>query len=153
MTAKTDNILTESRALIDTIVILSAEIESLREENKSLRDEIREQNKDHRALISERNVLLRENIALKEDLAEDLAQAEEDRSMNENRAEAYWSAISQRDEARLMYCDFVSKSNPAIHDSPLNVAQSQGWGDLFLPEPEERSDSDPVTGVQYGDLV
>lgn len=154
MNAKTDNILTESRPLIDTIVILSAEIESLREENKSLRDQIREENKDHRALLSQRNVLMDAEI---EEL---IAARREEVSMDKNRAEAYWHVIEQRDEARREVCEMIARKRRKTgirgqtvgldRVTPAEIAKEKGWEYLF---DDGKSDSDPATGVQYGDLT
>jgi chromosome segregation ATPase len=78
-------------------------------------------------------------------------------------------ARTERDDARRRYCDLVHSLDDT---KPEKIAKSNGWNDLYDSDntpslfeqsdvrrtrrsdfTEQRSDSDPVTGVQYGDLV
>lgn len=78
------------------------------------------------------------------------------------RGDAYWTAISQRDEARRMVCEYkADRLNSADDPAPLTpqeIARMENWDDLYA-DPSiraqhvaEQSDTDPETGVQYGDL-
>jgi predicted RNase H-like nuclease (RuvC/YqgF family) len=71
---------------------------------------------------------------------------------------------TQRDEARRLYCVFASNVEQKV--DAQHIASQWGWDcfplsdsdlameDAYLRrEREAESDSDPVTGVQYGDLV
>ncbi len=53
--------------------------------------------------------------------------------------------LRERDDARRLYCEFVA--NVEESGSAEQIASQYGW-DCLPP-----SDSDPVTGVQYGDLT
>lgn len=90
------------------------------------------------------------------------------------RGDAYWTAIRERDDARTLYCEYVAEDRRqglVDHEdcTPEAVATEMGWSssndDKHTPSLFERnevrrrdfsnqqSDSDPATGVQYGDLV
>jgi hypothetical protein len=71
---------------------------------------------------------------------------------------------TQRDEARRLYCVFAANVEQKV--DAQHIASQWGWDcfplsdsdlameDAYLRrEREEESDSDPVTGVQYGDLI
>lgn len=71
------------------------------------------------------------------------------------RGDAYWTAISERDDARRQYCELVHNLEGT---SCEKIAHFNGWNDLYSTDNtpnlfEQKSDSDPATGVQYGDLV
>lgn len=61
-----------------------------------------------------------------------------------------------RDEARRQYCELVHNTEGSTVEK---IAHFNGWNDLYPAADntpnlfEQQSDSDPVTGVQYGDLI
>jgi hypothetical protein len=72
---------------------------------------------------------------------------------------------TQRDEARRLYCVFAANVEQTAGRGAQHIASQWGWDcfplsdsdlameDAYLrKEREAESDSDPVTGVQYGDL-
>jgi len=72
---------------------------------------------------------------------------------------------TQRDEARRLYCVFAANVEQKVGVGAQHIASRWGWDcfplsdsdlameDAYLRrEREAESDSDPVTGVQYGDL-
>lgn len=69
---------------------------------------------------------------------------------------------AERDEARREYCEYVAEDRRQglighEETTPDAVALEMGWSvfsnDRYTPSLFEKSDSDPVTGVQYGDLA
>ena len=63
--------------------------------------------------------------------------------------------LKQRDDARRQYCELVHNLEGT---SCEKIAHFNGWNDLYSTDNtpnlfEQKSDSDPATGVQYGDLV
>jgi hypothetical protein len=73
---------------------------------------------------------------------------------------------TQRDEARRLYCVFAANVEQKVGVGAQHIASQWGWDcfplsdsdlameDAYLRrEREAESDSDPVTGVQYGDLI
>lgn len=69
---------------------------------------------------------------------------------------------AERDEARRDYCEYVAEDRRQglighEETTPDAVALEMGWSvfsdDRYTPSLFEKSDSDPVTGVQYGDLA
>ena len=64
--------------------------------------------------------------------------------------------LKQRDDARRQYCELVHNLEGT---SCEKIAHFNGWNDLYPVTDntpnlfEQKSDSDPATGVQYGDLV
>jgi DNA repair exonuclease SbcCD ATPase subunit len=82
----------------------------------------------------------------------------------ENHKHIVSELTTQRDEARRLYCVFASNVEQNV--TAEHIASQWGWDcfplsdsdlameDAYLrKEREAESDSDPVTGVQYGDLV
>lgn len=71
------------------------------------------------------------------------------------RGDAYWTAISDRDDARRQYCELVHSLEGTKAEK---IAHFNGWNDLYSTDNtpnlfEQQSDTDPRTGVQYGDLT
>ena len=64
--------------------------------------------------------------------------------------------LTERDDARRQYCELVNNLEGTEVEK---IAHFNGWNDLYPATDntpnlfEQKSDSDPVTGVQYGDLV
>lgn len=62
--------------------------------------------------------------------------------------------LKERNDARRQYCELVHNLEGT---SCEKIAHFNGWDDLYRTDNtpnlfEQQSDSDPVTGVQYGDL-
>ena len=64
--------------------------------------------------------------------------------------------LTERDDARRQYCELVHNTEGSTVEK---IAHFNGWNDLYPAADntpslfEQKSDSDPVTGVQYGDLI
>jgi hypothetical protein len=169
---------TVTEALAETIINRNNIIAGLREDLRIAQDLLRERCTNYNSLLNQNADILKENLELKkqvESLYTSLHRAEADhqntlfrqrRTTRDDfgRGDAYWNAIRERDDARREYCEFVADVNRegyADHpdQTPQDVAKSMGWdlafdNDTYTPSLfEKKSDSDPVTGVQYGDLV
>ena len=117
------------------------ELYSLRAEVRSLRTQLIVSQNSHNDCDKQCKTLLEENQNLKQDFG---------------RGDAYWTAINERDDARRQYCELVHNTEGSTVEK---IAHFNGWNDLYPAADntpnlfEQKSDSDPVTGVQYGDLV
>lgn len=62
--------------------------------------------------------------------------------------------LEERDEARRQYCELVAELDSEMKE---DIARANEWDDLYsidnTPSLFGQSDSDPRTGVQYGDLT
>lgn len=131
-----------------------------------LQEAIRPLKTENIRLTAQRDQLKADNERLKAELANS--------SQDFGRGDAYWTAIKERDDARREYCEYVAEDRRqglVGHEdcTPDAVAMDMGWSvfasDTHTPsifEPrrtrrsdftQQQSDSDPVTGVQYGDLT
>ena len=139
------------------------QIAELQKQIEGWRDEVEALEKDQKELYrlqQEIRPLKTENIRLT--AQRDAAQAELANLKKDNqqlvvcfgRGDAYWTAISDRDDARRQYCELVHSLEGTKVEK---IAHFNGWDDLYRTDNtpnlfEQQSDSDPVTGVQYGDL-
>ena len=120
---------------------LRISIAEYQRENHSLRTQLFVSQNEHEDCDKQCKELLIENQNLKEDFG---------------RGDAYWTAIRERDDARRRYCELVHNTEGSTVEK---IAHFNGWNDLYPAADntpslfEQKSDSDPVTGVQYGDLV
>lgn len=128
------------------------------------RDEVEALEKDQKELYrlqQEIRPLKTENIRIT--AQRDAAQAELANLKKDNqqlvvcfgRGDAYWTAISDRDDARRQYCELVHSLEGTKAEK---IAHFNGWNDLYSTDNtpnlfEQQSDTDPHTGVQYGDLT
>lgn len=116
------------------------ECEDLKKQIEGWRTECEIHEKDEKELYS----LRAEVQSLRNQLAQDFG-----------RGDAYWTAINERDDARRQYCELVHNTEGSTVEK---IAHFNGWNDLYPAADntpslfEQKSDSDPVTGVQYGDL-
>lgn len=130
------------------------ELYRLRDEVRSLRTQLFVSQNEHGDCDKQCKELLIENQNLKEDFG---------------RGDAYWTAIRERDDARRQYCELVHNTEGSTVEK---IAHFNGWNDLYPAADntpslfeqnevrrtrrsdftEQQSDSDPETGVQYGDL-
>lgn len=117
------------------------ELYALRDEVRRLKTQLLVSHNSHMDCDRQCKELLAENENLKQDFG---------------RGDAYWTAISQRDEARRSYCELAGSLE---HKDPADIAKHHKWDDLYA-DPSiraqhvaEQSDTDPETGVQYGDLI
>ena len=65
--------------------------------------------------------------------------------------------LSERDHARRLFCEWSAGSDRP-GEKKEDIARANGWSSLYENDstpslfPKQKSDSDPRTGVQYGDL-
>jgi predicted RNase H-like nuclease (RuvC/YqgF family) len=139
------------------------QIAELQKQIEGWRDEVEALEKDQKELYrlqQEIRPLKTENIRLT--AQRDAAQAELANLKKDNqqlvvcfgRGDAYWTAISDRDDARRQYCELVHSLEGTKVEK---IAHFNGWDDLYRTDNtpnlfEQQSDTDPRTGVQYGDL-
>lgn len=154
---------------------LTAQRDEFEAHNKRLKTALTVTENSHRDIDAQCKNLLLENERLKKELANS--------SQDFGRGDAYWTAIRERDDARMLYCEFVAEDRRrglVDHEdcTPHAIAMEMGWDScsddkhtpcLFANDicedanplrtrrsdfvNQQQSDSDPVTGVQYGDLV
>ena len=140
------------------------QIAELQKQIEGWRDEVEALEKDQKELYRLQESirpLKTENIRLT--AQRDAAQAELANLKKDNqqlvvcfgRGDAYWTAISDRDDARRQYCELV---HSLVCTKAEKIAHFNGWNDLYSTDNtpnlfEQQSDTDPRTGVQYGDLT
>ena len=140
------------------------QIAELQKQIEGWRDEVEALEKDQKELYrlqQEIRPLKTENIRIT--AQRDAAQAELANLKKDNqqlvvcfgRGDAYWTAISDRDDARRQYCELVHSLEGTKAEK---IAHFNGWNDLYSTDNtpnlfEQQSDTDPHTGVQYGDLT
>lgn len=139
--------------------VLAKENEELRKQIDGWRTECEIHEKDEKELYSLRNEVrtLRTQLVVSKALLEENQNLkEENQNLKEDfgRGDAYWAAIRERDDARRQYCELVHNTEGSTVEK---IAHFNGWNDLYSIDNtpnlfEQKSDSDPETGVQYGDL-
>lgn len=150
-------------SLAETIRNREAIIIQLREDNARLqRKAVELQNEVEACVGDERKIVdLQAKVRNLHDEIRNLEQTAE--TTYENHKRIVSELTTQRDEARRLYCVFASNVEQKV--TAEHIASQWGWDcfplsdsdlameDAYLrKEREAESDSDPVTGVQYGDL-
>ena len=142
---------------------LRKEIEGWREEDRSNERYIKElkdkvENGSSR-MIEDQMAIIRSYEKTIGDLRKECADLKDQvnsiRQQSSCRADVAEQAIRERDEARRFYCELAGSLE---HKDPADIAKHHKWDDLYA-DPSiraqhvaEQSDTDPETGVQYGDL-
>jgi hypothetical protein len=169
---------TVTQSLAETIINRENLIARLRDELAKTKDLLRERVANYNSVLNTNADILKKNFELQkqiESLHADILRTEADhqnalfrqrRTTRDDfgRGDAYWTAISERDDARREYCELAAQDRrdgyaDASNTTPQDIAKEMGWDLAFDNDTntpslfEKKSDSDPVTGVQYGDLV
>jgi chromosome segregation ATPase len=164
----TDISQSETRELVRVraeLLIKQRECEELKKQIEGWRAECEVHEKDEKELYNLRNEVrnLRDQVCR---VHKELRESQEQHMDSDKQMQSMWF---ERDDARRQYCELVSNLEGTKVEK---IAHFNGWNDLYPSADntpslfeqnevrrtrrsdftEQQSDSDPVTGVQYGDL-